>query len=110
MSNKRVADDEQQQASKVGQRPANGADTEDTPDFEDEFEDEYESEDEILEAGVDGRPDADREAEQAKGRLTVYRFPQIDRSNVRRRNGHSFQPADLYTRSIHSTDRHVLDP
>lgn len=33
--------------------------------FEDEFEDEYESEDEILEAGVDGRPDEEREAEQA---------------------------------------------
>jgi hypothetical protein len=27
--------------------------------FEDEFEDEFESEDEILEAGVDGRPDAE---------------------------------------------------
>ncbi|RAL64828.1 hypothetical protein DID88_001424 [Monilinia fructigena] len=34
--------------------------------FEDEFEDEYESEDEILEAGVDGRPDAEREAEEAE--------------------------------------------
>lgn len=34
--------------------------------FEDEFEDEYESDDEILEAGVDGRPDAEREAEQAE--------------------------------------------
>ncbi|KAK2068122.1 hypothetical protein P8C59_002785 [Phyllachora maydis] len=32
-------------------------------DFEDEFEDEFESEDEVLEAGVDGRPDAEREAE-----------------------------------------------
>jgi ribosome assembly protein RRB1 len=34
-------------------------------DFEDEYEDEFESEDEILEAGVDGRPDAEREAEEA---------------------------------------------
>ena len=33
-------------------------------DYEDEFEDEFESEDEILEAGVDGRPDAEREAEE----------------------------------------------
>lgn len=33
-------------------------------DFEDEFEDEFESEDEILEAGVDGRPDAEREADE----------------------------------------------
>ena len=35
--------------------------------FEDEFEDEFESEDEILEAGVDGRPDAEREAEEKDG-------------------------------------------
>lgn len=32
--------------------------------FEDQFEDEFESEDEIFEAGVDGRPDAEREAEE----------------------------------------------
>lgn len=37
--------------------------------FEDEFEDEFESEDEILEAGVDGRPDAEREEEE-KGKLS----------------------------------------
>ncbi|KLU92769.1 ribosome assembly protein RRB1 [Magnaporthiopsis poae ATCC 64411] len=36
----------------------------DMGEFEDEFEDEFESEDEILEAGVDGRPDAEREAEE----------------------------------------------
>ncbi len=35
--------------------------------FEDEFEDEFESEDEILEAGVDGRPDTVREAEERSG-------------------------------------------
>lgn len=36
-------------------------------DFEDDFEDEYESEDsDILEAGVDGRPDDEREAEEKK--------------------------------------------
>lgn len=56
---------------KAGHRPdamdidmddkANGGDM---GEFEDEFEDEFESEDEILEAGVDGRPDAEREAEQ----------------------------------------------
>lgn len=38
--------------------------------FEDEFEDEYESEDEIFEAGVDGRPDTEREAEE-KGTWTM---------------------------------------
>ncbi|KAF2453540.1 WD40-repeat-containing domain protein [Lineolata rhizophorae] len=36
--------------------------------FEDEFEDEFESEDEIIEAGVDGRPDDEREAEEAEMR------------------------------------------
>ena len=42
--------------------------------FEDEFEDEFESEDEILEAGVDGRPDAEREAEEKTGMLIVCSF------------------------------------
>ncbi|KAK0704568.1 WD40-repeat-containing domain protein [Lasiosphaeris hirsuta] len=37
----------------------------DMGDFEDEFEDEFESEDEVLETGVDGRPDAEREADEA---------------------------------------------
>ena len=36
----------------------------DIGEFEDEFEDEFESEDEIIEAGVDGRPDEEREAEE----------------------------------------------
>lgn len=40
----------------------------DIGEFEDEFEDEFESEDEIFEAGVDGRPDAEREAEEAAGK------------------------------------------
>ena len=35
--------------------------------FEDEFEDEYESEEDIFEAGVDGRPDEEREAEERRG-------------------------------------------
>lgn len=34
--------------------------------FEDEFEDEFDD-DEIIEAGVDGRPDAEREAEEKEG-------------------------------------------
>ncbi len=42
-----------------------GATDEDMGEFEDQFEDEFESEDEIFEAGVDGRPDAEREAEAA---------------------------------------------
>ena len=44
-------------------RPQNGEEME----FEDEFEDEYESDEEIFEAGVDGRPDEEREAEERKG-------------------------------------------
>lgn len=40
----------------------------DAGDFEDEFEDEFESDDEIIEAGVDGRPDEEREAEERESR------------------------------------------
>ncbi|KAH8898950.1 WD40 repeat-like protein [Thozetella sp. PMI_491] len=54
---------------KGGDRPdAMEIDDKPTPadigEFEDQFEDEFESEDEIFEAGVDGRPDAEREAEE----------------------------------------------
>jgi len=49
---------------KSGGRPVSQHQNGDDPEFEDEFEDEFESEDEILEAGVDGRPDAEREAEE----------------------------------------------
>jgi ribosome assembly protein RRB1 len=50
---------------KSGQRPiASNNDDPAGADFEDEFEDEFESEDEIMEAGVDGRPDEEREAEE----------------------------------------------
>lgn len=51
---------------KSGDRPANGDHNDDGMEFEDAYEDEYESEEEIFEAGVDGRPDSQREAE-AKG-------------------------------------------
>jgi len=65
---KRPADpsDEESGALKSGDRPvSNGND--DAGEFEDEFEDEFESEDEIFEAGVDGRPDEEREAEEREG-------------------------------------------
>ncbi|KAK5955503.1 Ribosome assembly protein rrb1 [Knufia fluminis] len=56
---------------KAGQRPETGAQNEEGLDFEDEFEDEYDdSGDEVMEAGVDGRPDAEREAE-AKDAMDV---------------------------------------
>lgn len=56
-------------ALKSGERPETASlDMEEVGEFEDEFEDEYESEDEILEAGVDGRPDAEREADERAGK------------------------------------------
>jgi hypothetical protein len=54
-------------ALKSGGRPETGGLDTEVGEFEDEFEDEYESEDEILEAGVDGRPDAEREADERAG-------------------------------------------
>lgn len=60
---KRSAENDENSALKAGQRPGNDTNAENGLDFEDEFEDEYESDDEIMEAGVDGRPDAEREAD-----------------------------------------------
>ena len=69
MAKRAIEDDEQaSSALKKGGRPQNNglAQHPDISDgeFEDEFEDEYESEDELFEAGVDGRPDQEREAEE----------------------------------------------
>ena len=55
-------------ALKKGERPVKTQDEDEMGEFEDDYEDEYESEEEIFEAGVDGRPDADGEAER-KGTL-----------------------------------------
>lgn len=62
-----IDDDEEVRALKSGQRPVANVDGDDAQEFEDEFDDEFESEDEILEAGVDGRPDDEREAEERDG-------------------------------------------
>jgi ribosome assembly protein RRB1 len=51
---------------KAGQRPIQDENGEDL-EFEDDFEDEFESENEVFEAGVDGRPDEEREAEEKEG-------------------------------------------
>lgn len=58
---------------KRGDRPEPmDVDDKEMGDFEDEFEDEFDSEDEIFEAGVDGRPDEEREAEErAAGAMEV---------------------------------------
>ena len=54
------------EALKGGERPLKAANGEEM-EFEDEFEDEDESEEDIFEAGVDGRPDEEREAEERRG-------------------------------------------
>ena len=64
---KRAAEDDEQSSPaplKGGERPVDDGGVAVGEEFEDEFEDEFESEDEILEAGVDGRPDEEREAEE----------------------------------------------
>ena len=53
-------------ALKSGERPLKLEDG-DEIEFEDEFEDEYESEEDMFEAGVDGRPDEERETEERRG-------------------------------------------
>lgn len=61
---KRSAEPVEDSVLKAGDRPIADAPMDEAGEFEDEFEDEFESEDEILEAGVDGRPDAEREEEE----------------------------------------------
>ncbi|KAK0664325.1 Ribosome assembly protein RRB1 [Lasiodiplodia hormozganensis] len=70
---KRPADpqDDERDALKSGERPVPAALPDEAGDFEDEYEDEYESEDEIIEAGVDGRPDEEREAEEREDAMEV---------------------------------------
>ncbi|MCJ1474845.1 ribosome biosynthesis protein rrb1 [Lambiella insularis] len=72
---KRPADDAASVPSslKKGERPVKPEDDDELGDFEDEFEDEFESEDEIFEAGVDGRPDNEREAEESRDTMDVDR-------------------------------------
>lgn len=72
---KRPADsDQEQEAIKNGDRPME-IDQDEVGDFEDEFEDEFESEDEIFEAGVDGRPDEEREAEERESMRPTVQTP-----------------------------------
>ncbi|KAF2137554.1 uncharacterized protein K452DRAFT_301936 [Aplosporella prunicola CBS 121167] len=71
---KRPADaaaDGQPDALKRGERPIQSDLPNEAGDFEDEYEDEFESEDEIFEAGVDGRPDEEREAEEREDAMEV---------------------------------------
>ena len=70
---KRPAEDTEDGGIKLrdGERPPTSETGEAALDYEDEFEDEYESEDEIFEAGVDGRPDEERESEEKRGTWTM---------------------------------------
>ncbi|KAF2238944.1 WD40 repeat-like protein [Viridothelium virens] len=69
---KRTADDpELQSALKSGARPQKALVDGEEMEFEDEFEDEFDSDEEIMEAGVDGRPDEEREAEEREGAMDV---------------------------------------
>ena len=52
---------------KAGERPLKPENGDDEGPLEDEFEDEFDSEDEIIEAGVDGEPDEEREAKEKRG-------------------------------------------
>lgn len=63
----------QENALKAGERPVQPDSDPEAGNFEDEFEDEFESDDEILEAGVDGRPDEERELEVKRGMWTTLR-------------------------------------
>lgn len=58
-------DEDHRDALKRGERPndLNNVEDEVGP-FEDDHEDEFESDDEIMEAGVDGRPDSERLKEE----------------------------------------------
>ncbi|KAL8824030.1 MAG: hypothetical protein Q9191_005353 [Dirinaria sp. TL-2023a] len=56
---------------KSGERPVRPEEDGDGVDFEDEFEDEFDSEDEIIEAGVDGRPDEEKEVEEKRDAMDV---------------------------------------
>ncbi|KAK5059954.1 hypothetical protein LTR84_009837 [Exophiala bonariae] len=71
MSKRTADDDESVEALKGGQRPETGHDDEPAIDYEDPYEDEFDSEDEVMEAGVDGRPDAEREAEESKDAMDI---------------------------------------
>ncbi|KAI4132840.1 MAG: hypothetical protein LQ347_002432 [Umbilicaria vellea] len=62
---------DQTNSLKGGERPQAIENGDDVGNFEDEYEDEFESEDEIFEAGIDGRPDDEREAEERRGGMDL---------------------------------------
>jgi len=83
---------------KSGDRPIR-EDGEDALEFEDEYEDEFESEDEIFEAGVDGRPDAEREAEEKGVRSSFDTSAVLVLTALHRRKCNGRRPRHLHTRT-----------
>ena len=81
MAKRAAEDDDEQQTLKSGERPVADGGVAEGEEFEDEFEDEYESEDEILEAGVDGRPDEEREAEEKASGMLHTRDDGLDEAH-----------------------------
>ncbi|KAI4214228.1 MAG: hypothetical protein LQ351_003313 [Letrouitia transgressa] len=73
MSKRPVEDNAMVSSLKSGERPQKNEQDDETGTFEDEFEDEFESEEEIFEAGVDGRPDEEHEADEKRDRMDVDR-------------------------------------
>ena len=104
MSKRTAADSElAEQALKSGQRPAGTENDGDAPEFEDEFEDEFESEDEVMEAGVDGRPDEEREAEEREG---LYAADIMLRAvQLLTLSSHGRRSGDLHTRTNKTASR-----
>lgn len=97
---KRTADASEDGPLKAGGRPDQmDMDIDSHPaemgEFEDEFEDEFEEE--ILEAGVDGRPDAELEAEQ-KGISSFSHIDQLILTDDHRRNGSRSTTGHIYRR------------
>ncbi|KAF2087951.1 glutamate-rich WD repeat-containing protein-like protein 1 [Saccharata proteae CBS 121410] len=71
MSKRPAEHEHEPEALKAGDRPLPPQQQDGIGEFEDEYEDEFESEDEIFEAGVDGRPDEEREAEEREDAMEV---------------------------------------
>jgi len=105
---KRPADSEQEQeAIKNGDRPMEIDQHNEAGEFEDEFEDEFESEDEILEAGVDGRPDEEREAEERESRLPEEN---VENPKTNASRWHGCGPRYFHSRSTQTLTRRDIEP
>lgn len=104
---KRLAEpsDDEPHALKSGERPVKAENGDMVGDFEDEFEDEFDSEDEIFEAGVDGQPDAEREAEESRGMWITLKLPceytiiDSQPKTLTRLRCYGYRSADIHTRT-----------